>query len=468
MPSAETSEAVQAASRVRLTLLLWLAGMAALAYLCRNSISVVQKSIRSDLQLTESQLGFILGPAFFWTYALAQIPSARLGERLGPRIGLACFAGAWSLAIALFACTNWFPGSLAMALFGDTNWFPLLLGIWMVTGLAQAGAFPVAARTISVWFPKSERAMASGALTAAMSLGAAISAGLTGWLVLSIPWQIVFLLYAVPGIAWGIGFSKWFRNRPESQPGVNAAELLRIGEGNEHAATPAISEATPWLPLVTSWPMWMICGQQFCRAAAQAFFISWFPTFLQESRHITVTQSGFLSILPHLSIAAACLSGGGLADFIYRKSGRLGWSRKGLAVVSLTLSTALIGAAYFVHDATGAVVVISIGIYCAALAGPGSYAVTMDMGGRHVGSVFATMNMIGNFGAGVLPWLIPALRAWVNANPVLLDACAHDSWNAVIILIALLHLLAAICWLVLPLRGTIFDYSMIPPVSQSE
>ncbi len=441
-------ERTESASHVRWNVLCWLAVMAALAYLCRNSISVVQKTIREDLQLTEAQLGFILGPAFFWTYALAQIPSSRFGERLGARLSLPLFACAWSIAIAVF---------------GYTSWSPLLLEIWMVTGLAQAGAFPVAARTISVWFPKSERASASGVLTASMSLGAAISAGVTGILVLTFRWQTVFLMYAIPGLIWAGLFWSWFRNRPEYQPGVNSAELEQINEGNDHATSPQIADATPWQSLLTSWPMGMICGQQFCRAAAQAFFISWFPTFLQESRHITVVKSGFLSVLPHLSIAAACLTGGALADFISRKTGGSGWSRKGLAVISLMLSTTLIGAAYFVQDATSAVVVISIGVYCAALAGPGAYAVTMDMGGRHVGSVFATMNMIGNFGAGMLPWLIPALRSQIQSSPSLLAVCANDSWNAVMALIAVLHFLAAVCWLLLPLRGTVFDYSLIPP-----
>lgn len=433
------------ATHIRLVVSVWLAVMAALAYLCRLSISVAAKSIRSDLGLTENQMGLILGPTFFWTYALAQIPSSRLGERLGARISLPLFACAWSIAVALF---------------GTVTWFPLLCGIWMVVGLAQAGAFPVATRTIAAWYPRSERALASGSLVAMMSLGAAVGAGLTGTLIQWIPWPRLFVLYAVPGVFWAIGFYYWFRNRPEDHPAVNAAELRHIREG---LAVPVASintaEPTPWLALAASWPMWMICGQQFGRAAALVFFGSWFPTFLQESRHIDVAKSGLLSILPHLATAAACLVGGGVADEIYRRTGSLGWSRKGLAVASLTLSTGLIFVAYFLQDATLAVLVISAGIFCAGLAGPSSYAVTMDMGGKHVGAVFATMNMVGNIGAGLFPIFVPAFRNWLQSNPDLLSLCAGDTWNAVVVLIAILHLVAAVCWLLLPLRGTVFDYS---------
>ena len=328
---------------------------------------------------------------------------------------------------------------------------------WMIVGLAQAGAFPVATRTISVWYPKSERALASGSLVALMSVGAAIGAALTGSLIGLISWRWMFVLYAAPGLLWAIGFGFWFRNRPEDHPAVGELELKHIrhdellaessalAAGDSTAGEPTAWEPTPWLGLATSWPMWMICGQQYCRAAGLVFFASWFATFLQESRHITVMKFGMLSILPHLAVAAACLIGGGLTDAAYRRTGRLDLSRKGLAVVSLTLCTLLIFSAYFVADATLAVVVISLGIFCAGLAGPSAYAVTMDMGSRHVGAVFATMNMIGNFGAGMLPWLIPRFRKWIASNPGLLDFCGGDSWNVIVMLIALLHLAAAIC-----------------------
>ncbi len=458
MPPASTeTEDQPPATRVRIVVSAWLAIMAAHAYLCRSSIGVIATPIRLDLGLTEAQMGLILGPAFFWTYALAQIPASRLGERLGARISLPCFACAWSIATMLFGAVT-----IATILPGTVIWFPLLMGIWMVTGLAQAGAFPVATRTIAVWYPRTERVLASGSLAALMSVGAAIGAGLTGMLIERVSWQALFAIYAVPGILWAVGFHWWFRNRPEEHPTVNDAERRHIREDElESTAVPTNRDPTPWLSLATSWPMWMICGQQYCRAAAQVFFVSWFTTFLHESRHITLAKSGLLSVLPNLSIAVACLIGGGVADAVYRRTGRLDWSRKGLAVASLTLSTILIFAAYFVKDATPAVIVISAGIFCAGLAGPSAYAVTMDMGGRHVGAVFATMNMVGNLGAGALPVLIPIFRTWVKSTPMLLNACAGDTWNAVVVLIAFLHLAAAVCWVLLPLRGTVFDHSWI-------
>ena len=90
-------------------------------------------------------------------------------------------------------------------------------------------------------------------------------------------------------------------------------------------------------------------------------------------------------------------------------------------------------------------------------AGEGSY---NDLAARfHVG--YATVNRI--LARHRKTWLIPALRSQIQSSPALLAICGNDSWNAVMALIAILHFLAALCWLLLPLRGNVFDYSLVPP-----
>ena len=113
----------------------WLSIAAVLAYLCRNSLVVAESHLRADLGITEEQMGFILGPAFFWTYALAQIPTAWLGERFGSRKCLPFFATSWSVATALIALASGF-GLLLVSRIGN--------------GIAQAGIFPCSTRTLSL------------------------------------------------------------------------------------------------------------------------------------------------------------------------------------------------------------------------------------------------------------------------------------------------------------------------------
>jgi nitrate/nitrite transporter NarK len=314
-----------------------------------------------------------------------------------------------------------------------------------------------------MWHPPTERALASGVLAAAMSIGGAIGAALTGWLLLALNWRVIFVLYAIPGLLWAVAFWFWFRETPEDHPGTNEAERTLIATGRP----PAAAKNAPrgwlmWATLLTSPATWLICGQQFFRAAGYAFFASWFATYLQETRGVSTAASGMLTVPPLLAIVLASTIGGGVSDHIYRATGSLGAARKGVSVVTLLLCALLVFSAYFVRDAALAVAVISLGVFCSGFAGPCAYAVTIDMGGRNVAALFSTMNMIGNFGAGLLPWFVPRFRHWIDDTPTLLSWAGGSSWNAVLVLFSAIYLAAAIGWLALRTKGSVFDQSLLP------
>jgi MFS family permease len=121
----------------------------------------------------------------------------------------------------------------------------------------------------------------------------------------------------------------------------------------------------------------------------------------------------------------------------------------------LLLCAVSVLAAFFVQDAVTAVLTISFGVFCAGFAGPCSYAVTIDMGGKDVALVFSMMNMVGNLGAGLIPSMLSLLGG--------------DSWNAVLLLFVLLYLLAALCWLLLKPSGSVLEQSLLAhPEKESE
>ena len=423
---------------VRFQLSVWLAAAAAIAYVCRTSISVAEKTIREDIGLTTEQMGLIMGPAFFWSYALAQIPGGTLGQKVGSRRSLTYFSLALSGASAFMA-----------AAYG----YAILLASRLLGGIAQAGLFPCSAISISKWYPNTERAVASGILGAAMSVGGAIGTVVTGKLLgLGYSWRLIFLLYAVPGIIWAAGFFVWFRDTPSEHPAVDDAERELIECGQDvprEAATdsPSAKVPVPWLSMISSLTLWTICGQQFFRAGAAAFFATWFPTYLQETRDVSTATSGWLSSLPLLATVAASLSGGVISDWLLRTTNRQWLSRAGLAGCSLTVCAGLVLSAWFVDDATTATLIISGGAFFAGIAGPCAYASTMDFGGPHVAPVFSTMNMIGNFGAGLFPWVVPKFQKWIEDSPRLLELANGNSWNPVLILAGVLYFLAAACWM---------------------
>ena len=429
-------------THVRTRLAGWLAAAACIAYVCRNSLAVVESTIRTEVGISEDMMGLIMGPAFFWSYALAQVPGGALGQRFGTRRCLAFFSVLTSAATAAFGL------ALSSA---------MLLVSRIAGGIGQAGLFPCSTLAMSRWFPRTERALASGSLGAAMSIGGAIGAALTAELLGWLHWRSIFFLYAVPGLVWAILFSRWFRETPEEHPDVNAAErsLIRTGLTDSPSETgsvmPPLGKSVQHRNL-SAFRLCMICGQQFFRAAGYAFFSSWFATFLQETRGVTTARSGWLLTLPLLATVFASLLAGRLSDRLLNRFQNLRLARAGVASLSLLTCAILIYLSRYISSPEKATMMIAAGAFFAAFAGPCAYAMTIDAGGRKVATVFGTMNMVGNFGAGLLPLVVPSVRRYVAGNPRLLDLCGGEAWNAVLALFSLMYVLAAFCWRIMPFQ----------------
>jgi len=429
----------------------WLCVAAVIAYICRNSLGVAESTIREELGLSEKMMGAVMG-LFFLTYALGQIPTGALGTRWGSRISIPLCAAGLSLTTGLMSLAN---GA------------GLLIFARLANGVFQAGLFPCCTNTIATWFSSKIRAVPTGLLGASMSLGGAVGVLMTGYLVdpessFGLGWRATFAAYSLLGIVWAIGFYWWFRDTPAEFLAKRsaAADGHRAGDVHDTASAPVVSEIkplktgraepTPWLAIYSSPATWWICGQQFCRGAGQIFFASWFATYLQKTREISVAESGLLNSLPLIALVVGALAGGMISDGLLAMTGSLAIARKWLAAVCMGLCAVLVFAAYFVQHPIGAVSIISAGSFCAAVGGPCAYTITIDMGGRHVGTLFGTMNMVGNLGA----------LAFVFGLPWFLEQTGN--WDSVLLLFGCLYVGAGWFWLLLKPQGDIFDQSLIP------
>ncbi|HIF33344.1 MAG TPA: MFS transporter [Planctomycetaceae bacterium] len=300
-------------SHARLELSFWLACAAASAYLCRQCLVVAEKSIRGELHISEEQMGMILGPAFFWSYALAQLPGGLLGQLFGTRVMIPIYITIWSVGTACWGLSGGF--------------LVLLIGRLMV-GISQAGIFPCSTIAISRWYPATERARASSVLAAAMQIGAAAAAFLTVILLRYMSWQTIFVSYALPGFIIAAGFYWWFRDDPAEHSRVSDSELQKIRGGSKKAVPRPPLSATPL-------SLWMLNCQQFFRAAGQVWFGSWFATYLQETRNVSQEKSGLLlGVLLLLAFVASLLSGS-VSDWVFKRTGSLNLARRGVATTSL-------------------------------------------------------------------------------------------------------------------------------------
>lgn len=435
MTSADLPGSLEAArpTAVRYLVLSALCAAATISYLCRNCIGVAEGTIRNELGITEYQMGWVMS-AFFFSYAAGQIPGGWLGQVWGSRKALAAFSGGWSVFTLLTATS-----------FNFTTLFVTRLGV----GIAQTGIFPSSASTIAKWFPESRRAVACGSLGSFMSVGGAMAAALTGVLLESMSWRLVFAVFAVPGLVWAAWFFWWFRDRPTEHPSVNRAEVDLI-RGPENGSAADVAPAAepgkmPWAAIFSSGAMWLICGQQFLRAAGYSFYPTWFPRFLKETRGVSTLESGYLTSLPLLAVVVGSLYGGTVVDWLLVKTGNRRISRQGVAIGSMAACATFIGLAYTATDAVTAVLLITAGSFCASFAGSAAYTVTIDKAGDHIPMVFGTMNMAGNLGAAICPIVVERFVAYTN------------SWELVLVLFAGIYATAGLFWGLLDPNGTIFD-----------
>jgi MFS family permease len=397
---------------------------AVIAYVQRAALSVPAAEIASDLRFSDLardmgriQSGWYLG------YALMQLPSGWLADRIGSRRGLAILSVGWSLAtlLCVFAAD-----------------FLSLLLFWSVMGAAQAGVFPCAVKALGQIFPETERARSTGLLGSGMMIGGAAAPVLTALFLEALSpwanalhidrWRLLLAGYALPGLLWTVAFLALISVRK-----LPATERSR-----------AVRAPVQWSRMLSSVPLALLCAQQFFRAAGMVFFLTWFPTFLQKTRDVSLLSSGILTTVAGVGGILGSLTGGFFSDWLLQRTDNARLSRQGIAVAGMASCSLLIISSYFIHDVNGSIALISLGAFCAAFGGVSGYTVAISFGGRSVATVFSTMNMFGSLGAA----LFPVTAGWLVAQT--------GNWNLMLFLFAGIMAIDAVCWAFLNPRGTLF------------
>jgi len=411
-------------TRVRYWVVLGVALASASAYLTRVCLATANTTIQREFGFSSEVMGQVLA-AFSIGYFWFQVPGGWLCNRWGCRIILPLFSLLWSLS------SVWTGMAHSLAALWNSR-----LGL----GLMQAGLVPCSARALVDWSPPASRGLFSSAIATSMSVGAVISSGLTALLLPALGWRGVFLAYSGVGIVWSAAFYAGFRDRPEEHPAVSSEErrLIRAGESGGQPAAPKERARDVLLAMATSSSMWAICSQAFCRAFGAAFFITWFPAYLEKGRGVQLTSAGLMTMLPLAGIVAGNTIGGVLVDRLLARTGRKRLSRSGTAVCALALTALCTLLAAATRNTLGAVLVMSVGSLFSGVGSPAAWAATMDISGRHTAVVFGIMNMAGNLGAFVCPLLLGYLIGHIERT-------AGD-WNLVLYVFVAIYALGALFW----------------------
>ena len=385
---------------------------ALIAYVQRSAISVPAKIIQQELGMDAASMGLVMA-VWYWGYALFQIPSGWLADYLGSRKALVFYAITWSIFTAIA---------------GLATSYEQLLVFWCLMGIAQAGIFPASAKAIGAWFSDRGKAFASGLLASSMAVGGALAPALTAQLLTSMTWHQALYTYAIPGIVWATLFFYFTSDAKETSQSSVSDNSKKID----------------WMVLITSTSMWLLCAQQFLRAAAMVFFSTWFPRFLEETRGLTNLEAGRMTSWPGIGMMAGGLLGGISSEWIYKATGNKRLSRQGIAVAGMTICSMLFVTANYITDTNTSVFLMALGAFWAAFGGVSGYSVAIDFGGRNIATVFSTMNMCGNIGAGLFPLVVGRIIE------------KSHNWDFALFLFAGIFALDALIWSFLNPKGPLF------------
>ncbi len=380
--------------------------LAVILYLDRAALSVTAPSIRRELGLTPMEMGWVFS-AFVWGYALFHIPAGRLVDRWGPRRVLTIIVVIWSLFTALTG----------------TAWnFSSLLVIRFLFGAAEAGATPSISRAFGDWIPVGERARAQGTFFSGMSAGSALTPPLVTLMLLQFGWRACFPMLAVVGLFWAAGWHLWYRDA-----GTRIATASKADAGTLIAAASKASAApVNWSVLLRKPNLWAILLMYFTYGYTGYIFISWFPAYLIEARHMPVYMAGLLAAVPSFLGMFAKPLGGWWSDWLTRRRG-VTYGRRLVGMVGFGLGAAAFLPGVFAENVLLAVLLLAIADAGAALAHGVCFAVCLDVGLPRAGTVSALMLTMGSLGnalsALAFGWFLQSTGSWVP--PFVIAAVAN-------------------------------------------
>ena len=367
---------------VRWTMIFMGCAANAINYIDRANLAVAAPTIRHELGIDATVMGVILG-AFFWTYAVMQMPFGWFADRVGARIALAVAVLWWSVSTALTA--------LARGVASLTG-FRLLLGI------GEAGAYPSGAKLNVSWFPRSERAIAASIFDSGSRIGAALSLPVVAWLIGNFSWRVSFIVTGVIGILWTIVWLLVYRD-PENHPSVTPEQLAFIqAERGNKANLPHV----PWLSLFRYRTIWGMMIGFFCLNFVIYFFITWFPTYLIQARGFSMAQLGTLGLLPGLVSIPCGWLGGFTSDALYRRGWSLTAARKTCLVGGMLMSS-VITFSVFAPNAYVALFFFAIAYGSLAFTAASIWSLPADVAPTpaHVASIGGIQNFAANI-AGIV------------------------------------------------------------------
>jgi ACS family hexuronate transporter-like MFS transporter len=408
---------------------------ATINYVDRQVIGILKTTLQHDFGWSEVDYADIIF-AFQLAYAIGFVVAGRVIDRVGTRAGFAVAIVLWSLAAIGHAEAPLFgPATARVLSFFGLGYSTSVAGFMLMRGLlglGESGNFPSAIKTVAEWFPKKERALATGIFNSGTNVGALVTPLVVPWLTLQYGWAWSFIATGALGFLWLVAWLALY-DRPETHPRLSPAELAYI---RSDPADPVV--AVPWRQILPHRQTWAFAIGKFLTDPIWWLYLFWIPDFLNRNYGLNLTSIGLPLVVIYLAADVGSIGGGWLSSSLIAR----GWSVNRARKTAMLVCALAVVPIVFASNAGNLWIAVSlVGLAAAAHQGWSAnlFTLTSDTFPRHaVGSVVGFGGMTGAIGgmliAKITGYVLQATGTYV---PVFIVAgCAY------LVALAVIHLLA--------------------------
>jgi ACS family hexuronate transporter-like MFS transporter len=359
-------------------------------YLDRQIIGLLKPTLEKEFNWTETDFARIV-MAFTAAYAVGLLVSGRFIDKIGTKAGYTITVVVWSVAAMLHA--------VARSAFG--------FGLARVgLGIGEAGNFPAAMKAVAEWFPKKERAQATGIFNAGTSIGVVLALIIAPAILKNYGWQEVFWITGFLGFIWLI-FWLIYYEIPTRQKRLSGAELTYITSGqDEGLSNTANAGAIKWYKLFTVPQTWAFVTGKGLIDPIYWFFLFWLPSYFSATFHLDLKKPSLQLMLIYAATTAGSIGGGYFSSWLIKKGMPTLKARKMALLIFALLELSII-LTQFATDIWVAVGLISLAVAVHQAWATNIFTTASDMFPKEaVSSVVGIGGMAGAVGGILFPLLV--------------------------------------------------------------
>ncbi|MFA7289327.1 MAG: MFS transporter [Melioribacteraceae bacterium] len=378
----------------------WIIGLIALAtvinYIDRSTLSLMWPSISKDLGMDKGDYAIILN-VFMVAYAIGQLISGKLFDKVGTRIGYVIAIGIWGVSS--------FMHSFARGI--------LSFGFLRVTlGLGEAGNWPGAVKSNAEWFPIKERAVAQGIFNAGASIGSVIAPPLIATLWAAFGWQVTFMIVGSFGIIWLIPWLIVNKKLPAEHPWISQEEkeFILAGQSELDKKNPG-RKGLSLKEILSHRESWAVVVSRFFLEPIWWLFVGWMPLYLADVYGFNVKEIGFFAWVPYVGAAIGSLSGGYYAGKLINKGESINKARKTAIVIgAVIMFLGLVATILIADTALKFVIIVAFVLFGFQFTIGNIQTIPSDLfSGKSVGSLAGFGGSIGVFAVIIMNFLVPVI-----------------------------------------------------------